>query len=193
MLWILASGSPRRAELLRGLGLNPRVMPANIDESVVKDDNPRRMVTQLAMLKALHVASGFAGKDCLCVGADTCVYIDGKILGKPADKAQAAEMLGLLGGRSHEVYTGYAAVRCTDMAAIGGVCRTSVTFKPLSDGEIEAYVSSGEPMDKAGAYGIQGKGSLLVEKIDGDYFNVVGLPLCSLGAALDREFGIQLL
>lgn len=193
MQYILASGSPRRIELLKNIGLNPRVIPANIDESAVKEENPKRMVTQLAMLKALHVAKSYSGRDMLCIGADTCVYIDGKILGKPKNEAEAADMLRLLSGREHEVYTGYAAVKCLTMETVAEAQVTRVRFKELSDWEIEAYVKSGETSDKAGAYGIQEKGSLLIEKIDGDYFNVVGLPMCALGKMLTKEFGIKLL
>ncbi|MCH5187273.1 MAG: septum formation inhibitor Maf [Oscillospiraceae bacterium] len=193
MLWVLASGSPRRIELLNSIGLNPRVIPADIDESAVKETNPRRMVTQLAMLKALHVAKRYSGKDILCIGADTCVYIDENILGKPKNEAEAAEMLRTLSGRTHEVYTGFAAVRCTNMDTVADSQVTKVRFKPLSEEEIAAYIKSGEPMDKAGAYGIQEKGSLLIEGIEGDYFNVVGLPVCKLGETLKKEFGIEIL
>ncbi len=192
MLYILASGSPRRNELLRSIGLNPKVIPAKIDESSVKEKNPKRMVTQLALLKALDVAKDWQGRDCLCIGADTCVYIDGKILGKPKSDEDAADMLRLLSGREHEVYTGYAAVNCLSMETVAEAQMSHVKFKELSEEEISAYVKSGETKDKAGAYGIQGRGCLFVEKIDGDYFNVVGLPLCALGKMLRREFGIIL-
>lgn len=192
MQYILASGSPRRIELLRSIGLNPRVIPAKIDEGSVKEENPRRMVTQLAMMKALDVAKNWQGRDCICIGADTCVYIDGKILGKPESEEAAADMLRLLGGREHKVFTGYAAVDCKSMETAAEAQETLVKFKQLSEEEISAYVKSGEPMDKAGAYGIQERGSLLIERIDGDYFNVVGLPLCALGKMLKREFGIDL-
>lgn len=193
MLYVLASQSPRRIELLRNIGLNPKVVPANIDEEQIKTEDPRELVTQLAMLKALHVAKKYAGRDYLVIGADTCVYIDEKILGKPASKDEAAEMLRTLSGRSHQVYTGCCAVRCTNMETAVTVRSTTVRFKSLSEEEIAAYVESGEPMDKAGAYGIQELGSLLIEGIEGDYFNVVGLPVCALGEMLDREFGIKLL
>lgn len=193
MLYILASQSPRRIELLRNIGLSPKVTPADIDETQVKTDDPKDMVTRLAMLKALHVAKKWAGRDCLVIGADTCVYIDGKILGKPSSTDEATEMLRTLSGREHSVYTGCAAVRTTTMetAAIAEV--TAVRFRELSEEDIGAYVASGEPMDKAGAYGIQQLGSLLIEGIRGDYFNVVGLPVCALGRLLKREFGIDLL
>ncbi len=193
MLYILASGSPRRSELLNRLGLRPRVMPADVDETPLPDEEPRQMVKRLAMMKALHVAKAFAGKDALVIGADTCVHIDGRVLGKPKSADEAKEMLGLLAGRAHEVYTGYAAVRCADMETVAGSEETRVYMKALSDEEKTAYVNSGEPMDKAGAYGIQDKGSLLIEKIEGDYFNVVGLPVCALGKRLKKEFGITLL
>ena len=193
MLYILASQSPRRIELLKNIGLNPKVIPANIDEDQIKTEDPKELVTQLAMLKSLHVAKTYAGRDCLVIGADTCVYIDGKILGKPSSKDEAANMLRLLSGRSHQVYTGCCAVRCTSMETAATVNSTTVRFKVLTEEEILAYVESGEPMDKAGAYGIQELGSLLIEGIEGDYFNVVGLPVCALGEMLSREFGIKLL
>ena len=193
MLYILASQSPRRAELLRNIGLSPKVTPANIDESQVKTDDPRDMVTRLAMLKALCVAKKWAGRDCLVIGADTCVYIDGEILGKPSSQEEAAEMLRTLSGREHTVFTGCAAVRTTNMEAAAISEATAVRFRELDETDISAYVSSGEPMDKAGAYGIQQLGSLLIEGVDGDYFNVVGLPVCALGRMLKREFDIDLL
>lgn len=193
MLYILASQSPRRIELLKNIGLDPKVIPANIDESQVQTDDPKELVTRLSMLKALHVARTYAGRDCLCIGADTCVYVDGKILGKPSSPGEAAEMLRTLSGRSHTVYTGCAAVRCTNMETAATVKHTAVTFRSMTDEEIAAYVASGEPMDKAGAYGIQELGSLFIEGIEGDYFNVVGLPVCALGEMLKREFGIDLL
>ncbi len=193
MLYILASQSPRRAELLRNIGLSPKVTPANIDESQVKTDDPRDMVTRLAMLKALCVAKKWAGRDCLVIGADTCVYIDGKILGKPSSQEEAAKMLRTLSGREHTVFTGCAAVRTTNMEAAAISESTAVRFRELDETDISAYVSSGEPMDKAGAYGIQQLGSLLIKSVDGDYFNVVGLPVCALGRMLKREFDIDLL
>ncbi len=193
MLYILASQSPRRIELLRNIGLSPKVVPANIDESQVKTDDPKELVTRLSMLKALHVAKSWAGRDCLVIGADTCVYIDGKILGKPESKDGAAEMLRTLSGREHTVFTGCAAVRCTTMETAAISQSTTVRFRKLSEDDIAAYVASGEPMDKAGAYGIQQLGSLLIEGVSGDYFNVVGLPVCALGQMLKREFDIDLL
>lgn len=193
MQYILASGSPRRKELLKSVGLDFWTVPADIDESVIKEENPAMMVSQLAMTKALHIGKKYCGKDFLCIGADTCVYIDGKILGKPKNEKEAEEMLSLLSGREHSVFTGYAAVNCNTMEVAAENCETKVKFKELSKEEIAAYVKSGEPMDKAGAYGIQEKGALLIEEIKGDYFNVVGLPLCRLGKLLKKEFGIDLL
>lgn len=193
MQYILASGSPRRKELLTAVGIDFRTCPANIDESAVKECDPATFVSQLAMLKALHVGKKYCGKEFFCIGADTCVYIDGKILGKPKNQEEAEQMLALLSGREHSVFTGYAVVNCTTMETVGESCETRVKFKELSAEEISAYVKSGEPMDKAGAYGIQEKGALLIEEIRGDYFNVVGLPLCKLGKLMKREFGVSLL
>lgn len=193
MLYILASRSPRRIELLKNIGLDPKVIPADIDESQIKTDDPAEMVKRLSMLKALHVAKSWAGRDCLCIGADTCVYLDGEILGKPADPEDAARMLRMLSGKTHQVYTGYTAVRTTTMEAVAAAEMTGVTFRSLTEEEIAAYVKSGEPMDKAGAYGIQELGSLFIKGVEGDYFNVVGLPVCALGQMIEREFGIKLL
>ncbi len=193
MLYILASRSPRRIGLLKNIGLDPKVIPADIDESQVSADNPSELVTRLSMLKALHVAKKWAGRDCLCIGADTCVYLDGEILGKPSSKDDAERMLRALSGRTHQVFTGYSAVRCSTMETAASFEMTRVRFRELSDEEIAAYIASGEPMDKAGAYGIQELGSLFIEGVEGDYFNVVGLPVCALGKMLEKEFGIKLL
>lgn len=193
MQYILASGSPRRKELLKGIGLEFWTLPADIDEAEVREENPKIMVSRLSMMKALHIGRKYTGKDFICIGADTCVYIDGKILGKPKDEKEAEEMLALLSGREHSVFTGIAVVNCNTMEASGECCETKVKFKELTKEEIEKYIKSGEPMDKAGAYGIQEKGAMIIEEIRGDYFNVVGLPLCSFRRIMKRDFGIELL
>jgi len=144
------------------------------------------MIARLAETKARAVASqmGISKDDCIIVGADTAVELDGEILGKPRDTTHAREMLSKLGGRTHQVLTGIFLVRLPDGAARGGVETTSVTFAPLESGEIEAYVASGEPMDKAGAYAIQGVAGRYISRIEGCYFNVVGLPLARLHTLL---------
>lgn len=168
---ILASGSPRRRELLSMIGLDFEVIPSENDEIVPAGLTPAQTVEFLARSKAEDVGKKVPDGDRIILAADTIVYMDGKILGKPADAADACRMLRELSGRTHEVYTG---------VCINGECdhvKTEVTFREFGDEEIEAYVATGEPLDKAGAYGAQGKGALLVEKINGDFFNVMGLPI----------------
>lgn len=167
-------------------------MTANVDESVIKNLPPENTVTELALLKATDVAKYFCG-DTYVIGADTVVCVDGEILGKPKNIDEAKRMLRKLSGRSHFVYTGYCVVHCKSGVAVSKYEKTEVFFKELSDKEIDAYVKTREPMDKAGAYGIQEKGSLFIEKINGDYFNVVGLPVCALAKLFKEEFEINLL
>ena len=190
--FILASGSPRRKELLELMGLEFKVIVSQADEdSVSKDLKPELYVQELALLKASATAKEvLRNKNAVIISADTIVTLDGQILGKPKD---AFNMLSKLSGREHEVYTGYCVMRISDGKAVCGKVRTKVKFKDLSDDKIRGYINSGEPMDKAGAYGIQGLGSLLIEKIDGDYFNVVGLPISALADTLEDEFDIKLL
>lgn len=183
---ILASASPRRKELLTQMGLSFRVVAADIDEHMDRELSPDRLVEAISAEKAAAVAAG-AGANSLVIAADTVVVWNGEVLGKPADQADARRMLGELSGRTHRVYTGYTLRRGERVVTRSE--GTDVTFRPLTAEEIAAYVSTGEPMDKAGAYGIQGLGSMLVEGIRGDYFNVMGLPVCALGKALG-EFGI---
>ena len=188
---VLASQSPRRRELLSDLISGFRIIPDNSPETVDKSATPEETVKRLAVQKARNV-SACADSDEIVIAADTVVFIDGKILGKPVDAADAAEMLRTLSGRDHQVCTGIAVI---DNAIGKSFCcfeRTLVHFKHLTDSEIERYIASGEPMDKAGAYGIQGKGALFVEWIKGDYFNVVGLPLCRLAQVLKEEFDFDI-
>ena len=193
--FILASGSPRRKELLELMGLEFKVIVSQADEdSVSKDLKPGLYVQELALLKASATAKEvLRNKNAVIISADTIVTLDGQILGKPKDEDDAFNMLSKLLGREHEVYTGYCVMRISDGKAVCGKVRTKVKFKDLSDDKIRGYINSGEPMDKAGAYGIQGLGSLLIEKIDGDYFNVVGLPISALADTLEDEFDIKLL
>ncbi len=187
-MMILASASPRRRELLAALGLEFEVLPAQGEELTPAGGDPRETVKALSAAKALEIARQHPGA--LVLGADTVVEQNGQILGKPRDAADAAAMLRRLSGASHRVFTGLTLVRGSEI--LSEAEETLVRFRPLSEDEIAAYVASGEPMDKAGAYGIQALGSLLVEGIEGDYFNVVGLPLCRLGRMLNR-FGVRLL
>lgn len=171
---VLASASPRRTWILDQLGIPHQVDPAHIDESVVPDADPRHLVLELSALKAEAVSSRHPGA--LVLGSDTVVVLDGRVLGKPADASEAVHMLELLGGRSHVVWTGVHLVR--DGIRLDGVAVPSrVEFRPLTRREIEAYVATGDPLDKAGAYGIQGPGLGLVERIDGCYYAVAGLPV----------------
>ena len=166
-----------------------RIIPARGEEKYAPGLPPAEIVRVLSRAKAEEVAAACAPED-VVVAADTVVWVDDRVFGKPKDRAEAVAMLHTLSGRGHEVFTGVTVLR-------GGECRseterTEVFFRPLTDREIEAYVDSGEPMDKAGAYGVQGQGALLVERIDGDFFNVMGLPVEQLGLVLAR-FGVKLL
>jgi septum formation protein len=178
MRLILASASPRRAELLRAAGIEFDAMPANVDETLHDGESPEQYVRRVANAKACGVLARSHGRP--VVAADTVVVVDGKILGKPADAGDAARMLKLLSGKRHEVLT---AVSVSlggpddECPAASAVERTTVEFGQLSDAEIAEYVESGEPMDKAGAYAIQGRASRFVTRIEGSYSNVVGLPV----------------
>lgn len=191
---VLASGSPRRRELMGRLlgglpGHSPAqlvVEPADVDETPLPGESPTDLVERLAASKARAVSGDHP--NALVVGADTVVDIDGTILGKPVDRQDAVEMLQRLSGRPHAVHTGIALVGPGDATVQSWVETTLVAFRDLTDGEIEVYVDTGEPMDKAGAYGIQGEGGRLVESIDGSFDNVVGLPLDRLRDLLSCGF-----
>jgi septum formation protein len=170
---ILASQSPRRAELLERIGLTFEVAPAHIDESYLDHEAPDAHAERLAREKAQTISR--REPDALVVGSDTIVVIDGQVLGKPRDQAEAVAMLTRLSGRSHEVFTGVAVTRGERVES--ALERVRVRFRALDRSECEAYVATGEPMDKAGAYGIQGYGSSIVEAVQGDYFAVMGLPI----------------
>lgn len=174
---VLASASPRRREILTEAGIPHIVRPADFDETVFDGVEPRLLVQLLAAGKAAAAAES-PGEWLL--GADTVVSLEGQVLGKPKDEAEAFRMLSGLSGKTHYVYTGVALL-CADTGRMKTVCEeTAVTFRHLSEEEIRTYIATGEPMDKAGAYGIQGKGGALVEKTEGDFQNVVGLPLCAV-------------
>ncbi len=183
MRYILASASPRRKELFASISENFEIIPSGIDE-VIPDDALIETVPEiLAAQKAADIAKRHP--DALVIGADTGVFIDGKMLGKPQDRNDATKMLRSLSGRTHKVITGCCLQKGERQISFSEV--THVTFYPLSETEIADYVATGEPDDKAGAYGIQGKGMLLVKGIEGDYFNVVGLPVARLARAI-KEF-----
>ena len=187
--FILASQSPRRRELLKNIGLKFEVIVSEADEGSVSSEGiaPSLYVQELALIKAAATAKKvFKNKKAVIIAADTIVTLDGKILGKPKDDTQAREMLASLSGRKHEVYTGYCVMRIKDGYTVCNNVKTDVYFKPLTAEKIRAYINTHEPSDKAGAYGIQGMGGLLVEKIDGDYANVVGLPVSALADTLEK-------
>lgn len=185
---VLASSSPRRRELLRLIGIEHEVRPADIDERYLPHETPRAHAERLAREKAQAIHED----DAVTIGSDTIVVVDGDVLGKPRDRAHAAEMLRRLSGRSHTVMTGVAV--CWRDRVASGLEEVGVTFRALTDREIERYIDTGEPMDKAGAYGIQGLGATIVERVDGDYFAVMGLALNRLVGlcrtlGLDYDFG----
>ena len=179
---VLASQSPRRRELLRLIFDSFLVVPSQVDESTIPFSSPQEYVTTLALAKARDVKCNFP-PDTLVIGADTIVVCDGHILEKPRDEKDAFSMLSRLAGREHQVFTGVAL--CKNGRDYAEYSMTTVRFRRLSPDEIWTYIRTGEPMDKAGAYGIQEKGALLVEGICGDYFTVVGLPLCRLAQMLE--------
>ncbi len=185
---VLASTSPRRRELLALLGLPFEIVASRFDESRLSPFGlpPANYVTQLATGKAAEVAARLAAPEAVIIGADTTVVLDGGVLNKPADPADAARMLRRLSGRTHEVYTGLCLLHGEKIQTAHAV--TAVTFEPLSDAAIAAYVATGEPLDKAGAYGIQGQGLGFTPRIDGDYYTVVGLPLGLLRGLLLPDF-----
>lgn len=179
---LLASSSPRRLALLRALGLEPLVRPADVDETLLPGEDPHDAAERLARAKAGAVAGG-APAGAVVLAADTIVVLDGEALGKPRDDADARRMLRALRGRAHDVVTGVALAR--DGTLVSGRETTEVLFAPMTDEEVDAYVASGEPADKAGAYALQGLGGLFVERISGTPSNVIGLPfrlVRSLGA-----------
>lgn len=186
---ILASASPRRRELMDRFGVKYEVIPAVGGEHAPPGLTPGETVAFLAGAKAVEVAAA-AGSDAIVIAADTVVELDGELLGKPMTPERAEEMLSRLSGRAHRVWTGVC-VRQGDVSLSRSEC-TAVHFRALSREEIRAYIETGEPLDKAGAYGYQGLASLFVERIEGDFYNVMGLPVCALGLML-REFGAELL
>ncbi|MBT3176185.1 MAG: septum formation inhibitor Maf [Desulfobacula sp.] len=175
---ILASKSPRRKDLLEQLGLNIKIAPSNTDEKSISMKNPEKYVKELSLLKANNTALFYP--DDWVIGADTIVVGDGQILGKPRSKTQAIAMLNKLNDCEHSVYTGFSIVNQKKTSIITKSVETKVSFKYLSPREIQWYVNTGEPFDKAGSYAIQGIGAFLVKRISGSYSNVVGLPVCEV-------------
>jgi septum formation protein len=176
MRLILASASPRRRELLRHAGFDFDVRPSHVVEQIQPSERPEQFARRAAREKAMHVAAS-CPPGSFVLGADTVVVIDGKTLGKPSDLKDATRMLRLLSGRTHQVHTGVCLVRAPGEIVALEHETTSVTFRELDEEEIRAYVASGEPLDKAGAYAVQGLASKFVTRISGCYFNVVGLPV----------------
>ena len=196
---ILASGSPRRKELLEQIGLEFEICPAKGEEIITKT-TPQEIVEELSRQKAEEVAAGIvfynernpmltSPQDILVIGADTVVAYEGQILGKPRDEADAKRMLSILSGNTHSVYTGVTLLFIDQSGRTGEYSfaeKTDVTMYPISETEMERYIATGEPMDKAGAYGIQGKCAIYIKEIAGDYYNVVGLPIGRLYQELQR-------
>ncbi len=188
---VLASASPRRKELLQRFFDDFEIITDSSEEIVIAEELPWETVQRLAKQKAKNIADGLK-EDAVVIGADTMVALGDVALGKPDDEEDAYKMLKSLSGKSHTVYTAVAVIDTKSGKDVVEYVATEVKFKELTDKEIYSYIESKEPMDKAGAYGIQELGALLVEGINGDYFNVVGLPLCRLGKIF-KEFGINLL
>lgn len=192
--FVLASQSPRRIELLKRFIKDIIILPDSSPEEILNNETPAETVMRLSLNKAINVAATDAcPNDAFIIAADTVVALDNKILGKPKDETEAYKMLKMLSGRRHCVYTGMALLDKKSGKRISEYESTQVEFCEIPDETVKRYITTGEPFDKAGAYGIQDFGALLVKKIDGDYFNVVGLPLCKLGSIAKEEFGIDLM
>ena len=187
---ILASGSTRRKEILGNTSLDFKVITSDIDEKILENEEPIQLVLRLAFEKCMDIASKYS-KD-LVIGADTIVVLDNKILGKPSNKEEAFKMLSSLSNREHQVITGISIINLDNNKKIIDYVVSNVKFKNLTEQDIKDYISTNEYKDKAGAYGIQGYGALLVEEIRGDYFNIVGLPISKLGDILKNNFNLNL-
>jgi septum formation protein len=187
---VLASSSPRRKELLRLIGLTFRVDPAEYDERMDLNMPPHGLARHLSFEKARAVSAKYS--DAVIIAADTFILFRGKLLGKPHTVQEAKRMLGMLNGKTHSVITGFTVMDTLTGKKISKSIETKVRFRKLAADEITSYVRTGEPLDKAGGYAIQGLGAVIVKAIDGDYFNVIGLPLSSLSGAL-KTFGIRVL
>ena len=190
---ILASASPRRKELLEHVGAEFEIIPA-VGEEIITDSSPQQAVLDLAAQKAAEVAAKVR-EDAIILGADTVVAFGDKILGKPKNEADAKQMLSLLSGKTHSVYTGVSIVvrQSGESQSYSFYEETEVTMYPLSEQQILSYIRTKEPMDKAGSYGIQGKGAVFIEKIQGDYNNVVGLPIARVFRTLEEVCGFSVM
>ncbi len=188
---ILASSSPRRKELFEKYNISPTIIPSDIIEKSFIGENPTQIAMSLAFQKAYSISK--LNPDKIVIGADTIVVFENQILGKPKDEEDALRILKLLNGNYHNVITGISIIQGSSKIKIVDYENTIVKFRDLEDSKLIHYVNTNEPMDKAGAYGIQGYGALLVEKIDGCYLNVVGLPLVKLDFLLNKFFKISLL
>jgi septum formation protein len=187
MRLVLASASPRRAEILRNAGISFEAVPAIVDETRWHEETPSHLVRRLAKAKASAVAGRVTGTG-IVIGADTEVVVNGDVLGKPGTVPEARDMLRCLSGRAHDVMTALEVLRLPDHASRSDLEVTRVTFAQLSDAEIDAYVATREPFDKAGGYAIQGRAGCFITRVDGCFFNVVGLPLARLCRIL-RDLG----
>jgi len=188
---ILASSSPRRVELLNQIGIQPSVIKSEIDETIRTGEKPEQIAMSLAFRKAYDVYK--KQTEGIIIGADTIVVLEGEILGKPKDLQDAFVMLRKLSGKEHSVITGFSILDFNDNIKVIDYVETLVLFDDLTDNRINEYLKTGEPMDKAAAYGIQGKGAILVKRIEGCYFNVVGLPLSKLEYYLRNYFNLNIL
>ena len=189
MKWILASRSPRRIEILNRIGIKPIVFPVKIEEKRLKEEKPHEYVLRLSRQKVKEAANSFSSG--IIIGADTIVVLDNKFLGKPRDEKEAKEILKLLSGKKHFVYTGITLLKIEDKKLVSGYEKSKVYFINLTPEMIDWYIRTKEPMDKAGAYGIQGKAGIFIERIEGCYFNIVGFPL-NLFYRLTKKLGINI-
>ncbi len=187
---ILASASPRRKEILEKTGLKFKVDKSGCEEITDPGMRPHEIARFLSREKARHVAAKY--RDALIIAADTLVFLRGRLFGKPCNEEDAKEMLKALSGKAHSVITGFTIIDTASNKELSRSVQSKVFFKRLSRDEIAAYIRSGEPLDKAGAYGIQGLGALLVRRIEGDFFNIMGLPLYALAGSL-KKFGVDIL
>ena len=187
---ILASASPRRKEILQNTKLNFDIQKSDIEEVILENESPEDMVVRLAYEKAFDVAK--RNTDRLVIGADTIVALDNEVLGKPKDQNEAYQMIKRLSNKTHKVITGISLINLKENKIIKHYVVSFVTFKDLSEDSIKDYINTNESLDKAGAYGIQGYGALLVKNIQGDYFNIVGLPISKLSDLLKDHFDINL-
>jgi len=187
---ILASASPRRKELLERIGLEFDVEPGNYEEDIRPGLEPHKLARNISLKKAEAVAGSH--NNALVIAADTFIVVGDRMLGKPHTEKEARKMLETINGRAHSVITGFCIIDTAAKKTLSESVETKVYVRQLTPVEIDAYVKSKEPLDKAGAYAIQGLGAVIVERIEGDYFNVMGLPLCALTEAL-KEFGIEIL